>query len=59
MKEEVLELNKNIENVGNAIRDMALSSVPLTAEIVNIPWTLTSSVTIMLAEFIDGLTGEK
>ena len=57
MKEEVIELNNTVEELGDAVTDTVAVTIPVIVQIVNIPWVIVRAVTEETSGLVDGIVG--
>lgn len=58
MREEVTELNENIETIGDSIVDTAVSLVDVSTQLINIPWIIYRAATEETGGLVDEISGE-
>ena len=57
MKKEATELNNNIEEIGDAISGTVSAIIPLSIEIINIPWIVVRTITEETSGIVDEILG--
>ena len=57
MRKEATELNNNIEEIGDAISGTLSAIVPLSIEIINIPWIVVRTITEETSGLVDEVIG--
>jgi len=57
MRKEAIELNNNIEEIGDAVSGTVLSIIPLFVQIIDIPWAITRFATEETSGAIDQIIG--
>ena len=55
MREDITELNENIERIGDAITDTTISTISVSAQLINIPWMIARALTEETGGIVDEL----